>query len=151
MKRSLSCAIASFAILSLLTGCTKQYVTEEHYIIKGDSFSTQYIVADKHDWRINGEAGYEDCYLYQTFDVSEIDGKVMEDGAVLVYLVDADNRDNILPLMRPYDDVIPFVYENIRYDVEVGELTVIIESSDFSYVVPEGDYSFKVVIMSHAD
>ncbi|MCQ2066691.1 MAG: hypothetical protein MJY65_03415 [Bacteroidaceae bacterium] len=153
MKKSVIIATAAVMLAGLVSGCTKRYVTEEfiteEYYVDGDKFDVVYETAYGDSWKRNGRVGSEGCYLYQTIRVPEITEDVIENGAVVVYLVDADGRDNMLPYMRPYQDVYPFVYENIRCDVAKGELTIIIESSDFDVVVPSGDYSFKVVILHH--
>ncbi len=64
----------------------------------------------------------------------------------MVYLVDADGRDNILPYVFPVDNGHELIMQNIRYDVEAGKVTMAIEWQDFRKY-NQGDYEFKVCIL----
>ena len=137
--------LLSAIALPFLTGCEK-YVTEQYYT-QGATIETYYVTAKARDWRENGVEGKEGYYMYQSFKFPEIDNSVVENGAVLVYMIDGNGRDNQLPLAIPYEDEYPFVLENIRYDVIEGELTTIIECTDFLYAPRSMDIDFKVVVI----
>lgn len=140
--------ILTLASLSLM-GCGDVYKTVQEYeIIKqGTDLFTDYIDARNADWKLSGREGNPGCYLYQEYKFDEITDRVLESGAVLVYLVDGDGRDNILPYVLPFDNGREIVMQNIRFDVERGILTLIIEWQDFK-CYQQNDYRFKVCILS---
>lgn len=110
---------------------------------------TDYIEAKGTAWSLSGDEGMPGFYVYQQFNFPEINDVVLEKGAVLVYMVDADGRDNILPYVYPvlYQNS-RILMQNNRYDVEKGKLTLIIEWEDFkNYVNPNETFSFKVCIL----
>ena len=131
-----------------LSGCT----FHEHYdtyevVQQGTDMFVDYIEAKGNDWIPSGTEGQPGFYVYQEFKFPEITEKVLNDGAVLVYLVDADGRDNILPYVFPVDNQQGLILmQNIRFDVEKGILTIIIEWQDFKKYI-QGDYEFKVCIL----
>lgn len=141
-----------FTVLSalLLCGCGDVYRTYETYEIvkQGTDMFVDYIDAKGNDWASSGTEGKAGFYVYQEFRFDEINHDVLENGAVLVYLVDADGRDNILPYVFPVEnDYHELLMQNIRYEVEEGILTIVIEWQDFiKYHQP--DYTFKVCILS---
>ncbi|MBR4811126.1 MAG: hypothetical protein IK039_05125 [Bacteroidaceae bacterium] len=131
----------------LMSGCT----FHEHYdtyevVQQGTDMFVDYIVAKGNDWIPSGNEGQPGFYIYQEFEFPEITQNVLENGAVLVYLVDADGRDNILPYVFPVDNGQDLLMQNIRFDVEKGILTIVIEWQDFRKY-PQGDYDFKVCIL----
>ena len=131
----------------LLSGCT----FHEHYdtyevVQQGTDMFVDYIDAKGQDWKLSGTEGQPGCYVYQEFRFDEITDAVLENGAVLVYLVDADGRDNILPYVFPVDNGQELIMQNIRFDVEKGILTIVIEWQDF-FKYTQGDYRFKVCIL----
>jgi len=137
------------SVLFLLSGCDI-HTTE---IVKPgvDIFHT-YIDVNAGDWKASGRAGAPGYYIYQEFDFKEITNKVLREGAVLVYLVDGDNRDNMLPYVFPFDNGRNIVMENIRFEAEKGILTLVIEWQDFdAYVNDLSDMRFKVCILSPGD
>ena len=65
---------------------------------------------------------------------------------MVAYFIDADGRDNMLPYLLPYYDnnIGDYYYENVRFDVSRGEITFIIEDSDFNHANIPSHMSFKV-------
>ena len=131
----------------LLCGCEFHDTYETYEIVKqGTDMFVDYIPAKGNEWLDSGTEGQPGFYIYQEFEFPEITENVLNNGAVLVYLVDADGRDNILPYVFPVDNGHELIMQNIRYDVEKGILTVIIEWQDFKKYI-QGDYKFKVCIL----
>ena len=144
---------AVFTIVSalLICSCGDVYRTYETYEIvkQGTDMFVDYIDVKGSDWLpSNAEEGKPGFYVYQNFIFDEINFDVLENGAVLVYLVDGDGRDNILPYVFPVENEYrELLMQNIRYDVEEGVLTIIIEWQDFRKYI-QNDYKFKVCILS---
>ena len=142
--------IIPLATLALLfCSCGDVYRTYETYEIvkQGTDMFVDYIEARGTDWQLSGTQGTPGCYVYQEFSFKEINQEVIDKGAVLVYLVDADDRDNILPYVFPVDNGHELIMQNIRYEVERGILTIVIEWQDFKKYI-QGDYKFKVCILT---
>lgn len=142
--------IPLFAATLLLCSCGDVYRTYETYEVvrPGVEMFTDYIDARGEDWITSGTAGQPGCYVFQEFKFPEITNAVLDKGAVLVYLVDIDNRDNILPYVYPVrNESGQKIMQNIRYDVEKGLLTLIVEWGDFRRYSVE-DFKFKVCILS---
>lgn len=137
------------AIVLLFSGCDI-HTTE---IVKpGVDMFTDYIDANKADWNSAGREGDPGFYLYQEFKFGEITNRVLRDGSVLVYLVDADNRDNMLPYVTLFDNGRNIIMQNIRYEVEKGILTLVIEWQDFCSYKPDlNNLKFKVCILVPGD
>lgn len=142
--KQLAMCVMSLLALSVLFGCT---VNENHY---GTEMKTINILAYQDAWyTTNVPMGTKGYYMYQEFSFPEINNSVLNTGAVLVYYIDNAGRDNILPLVLPYEDgSYDEITENIRYECENGILTIIIESSDFSSAERNSDMPFKVCILS---
>lgn len=140
MKKAL---ISLFTCTLLLCGCS--YDTYE----LGTDMTVTYVTAYKQDW-ISEETGigYD---LYQSFQIKDITQDVINNGAVLVYLVDEKkDRDNMLPFVFPVrvagtQDII---LQNIRFDVEKGWLSIVIEWADGLDSEVTDDYKFKVCVMA---
>lgn len=131
----------------LLGGCQFHDTYETYEIIKqGTDMFVDYIQVDKNQWLNSGTPGQPGFYVYQEFEFPEIDNEVINNGAVLVYLVDGEGRDNILPYVFPVDNGHDLLMQNIRYEVERGILTIVIEWQDFQRY-DQGDYEFKVCIL----
>lgn len=151
--------LATFALL--FCGCGDVYRTYETYEIvkQGTDMYVDYIDAKKGEWIPSGTEGETGFYIYQEFFFDEITDYVLDKGAVLVYLVDGDGRDNILPYVFPVDNGHDLLMQNIRYDVcrdkvlvkgkevETGIVTLIIEWQDAQKYVQKDDYRFKVCIL----
>lgn len=143
--RKFLCTAIMASTLPLLTGCIKGDIEEYYY--EGSTVFVDYVIAPENAWYAHGTPRKEGSYMFQTFSFPEITTQVLEDGFVLVFMVDQsipNGRDNILPFILPYNDRST---ENIRYDYEKGKLTVIIESSDFVNYPRTGPLLFKICIM----
>ena len=79
----------------------------------------------------------------------EITNKVIENGIVVAYFIDNSGRDNMLPYLLPYFDqnINDYYYENVRFDISRGEITFIIEDSDFEHANIPNLMKFKVSIV----
>lgn len=135
-----SMLIALFAVFAF-SGCEYDVINE------GLDMDVIYIDAKKKNWQLSGVEGEEGCFQFQEFTFPEITNAVLDKGAVLVYYIDGEGRDNILPLVLPYDDGRETVIETIRFDCERGMLTLLIEASDFMAFLPDRDIKFKVCIL----
>lgn len=139
--------ISLVSLTLLLSSCHIHETYETYEIVKqGTDMFVDYIDAKGDKWQLSGTEGQPGCYVYQEYSFGEITDEVLEKGAVLVYLVDAEGRDNILPYVFPVDNGHELVMQNIRYDVEKGIVTLIIEWQDFHTYI-QGDYRFKVCIL----
>ena len=135
----------------MLCGCDVYRTYETYEVVKqGTDMFVDYIDAKGDKWERSGIEGNPGFYVYQEYRFDEITDDVLDKGAVLVYLVDADGRDNILPYVFPVDNGYELIMQNIRYDVEKGILTIIIEWQDFKKY-EQGDYRFKVCILQPGD
>lgn len=141
MKAILNTFCLAFAALFAFSGC--------NYTVLNDGIEMEvvYIEAKIKNWQLNGEEGTEGCYQYQEFNFPEITSSVLEKGAVMVYYIDKEGRDNMLPLVLPYESGRETVVENIRFDCEKNRLTLIIEATDFMAFPPDRDIKFKVCIL----
>jgi len=117
----------------------------------GTKMFTDYIKANYEGWNREGRAGDAGFYMWQKFEFKEINKKVMDDGAVMVYFIDEEGRDNTLPYVFPVDNGRYSLLENIRFRVEKGFLTIIVEWSDSEEYAIDYDMRFKVCIMSQED
>lgn len=138
MKGLLKTLVVALFVAFTFAGCSYEVGVDMEVI---------YIDAKKNNWQISGKEGEEGCYQFQEFKFPEITNAVLNEGAVLVYYIDKDGRDNMLPLVLPYDEGRETVIETIRFDCEKGYLTLIIESSDFMAVPSSRDIRFKVCIL----
>jgi len=136
-------------MMVLLSGCD---INTTEVVKPGVDIFTDYIDVKANDWKPAGVAGDPGFYIYQEYGFKEITNLVLREGAVLVYLVDADNRDNALPYVSPFDNGRNIVMQNIRFEVEKGILTIVVEWQDFdSYVRDLRDMRFKVCVLSPGD
>ena len=117
----------------------------------GTKMFTDYIKANYDGWHREGRAGDAGFYIWQKFEFKEINKSVIDDGAVMVYFIDENGGDNVLPYVFPVDNGREFVMQNIRYRVEKGFLTIIVEWSDSEEYAIDYDMRFKVCIMSQED
>lgn len=141
MKKVFLLLITAIVVLS---GC--EFNTTK--IVEGTEMFSDEIVARKgNKWNPAGTPGKEGCYVYQEFEFKEIDRSVLKSGAVLVYLIDANNRDNQLPYVHSFDDGRNIVTENIRFEVERGLLTIVVTWDDFNRYDINEDMKFKVCIL----
>ena len=138
MKGLLKTLVVALFVAFTFAGCSYEVGVDMEVI---------YIDAKKNNWQISGTEGEEGCYQFQEFKFPEITNAVLNEGAVLVYYIDKEGRDNMLPLVLPYDEGRETVIETIRFDCEKGYLTLIIEASDFMAVPSSWDIRFKVCIL----
>ncbi|MBQ6956741.1 MAG: hypothetical protein IJP80_09030 [Bacteroidales bacterium] len=128
-----------------LTGCTKEYITEEYITNATQVFTHEYTIVPN-DWHRNqGNEPGMDNYIYATFENSDITDEVDLSGSVtadawLIY----NNGDNLsswhpLPYVYPIeinvtnDDGttgIAIVPETLRMEWEIGTVTFIIQDLD---------------------
>lgn len=135
-----------FAVIFLMTGCDVHKTYETYEVVSGVDLKVVYLEVRDNAWETVNNPD-EGCFLYQTFDnVPEITQKVLNNGAVLAYLIESDGeieRENILPYVFPLDNG---VMKNIRFDYSLGEFTVISEWSD-SHLYAGGNCLIKVCIL----
>lgn len=117
----------------------------------GSKMFTDYIKAYRDGWVREGRAGDAGFCLWQKFEFKEINKNVMDDGAVMVYFIDENGGDNVLPYVFPVDNGRELVMQNIRYRVEKGFLTIVVEWSDSEEYAIDYDMRFKVCILSQDD
>lgn len=149
MKKVLLTLVSALLLLS----CGDVYRTYETYEIvkQGTDMFTDYVTVHGDEWfKSSTPEGKPGFYVYHEFTFDEINDDVLNKGAVLVYLIDANNRENILPYVYPVqDDKGRQFMQNIRYEVEKGLLTIAVEWEDFyDYTDRNADYVFKVCILS---
>lgn len=127
------------AIPCLMTSCIKE---EDVHIHNYGIVKTFYIDVYSNHWVDRNDLPY----IYASFSAPEITKEVIENGIVVAYFIDADERDNMLPYLLPYYDnnIGDYYYENVRFDVSRGEITFIIEDSDFNHANIPSHMSFKV-------
>lgn len=138
MKGLLKTLVVALFVAFTFAGCSYEVGVDMEVI---------YIDAKRNNWQISGKEGEEGCYQFQEFKFPEITNAVLNEGAVLVYYIDKEGRDNMLPLVLPYDEGRETVIETIRFDCEKGYLTLIIEASDFMAIPSSWDIRFKVCIL----
>ncbi len=146
MKAKLLVAVA-FCLAAV--GCTTGDVYHNETIIQGVTLFNDVIEVQGNEWRESGQKGNPGYYLYREFKFPEITASVVKNGAVLVYLIDGENRYNILPYVHPLEnDINNLVMQNFRYEVEPGILTLVVEAQDFwDYIPMNSNYKFKVCII----
>lgn len=147
----------------LLCGCDI-YKTYETYNVYGTNITTYEINTPNDKWKesiVNGE-GINGYYVYQQFIFPEITDEVFRKGSVQVYLVETVQAENpkdsytckhILPYVYPRDIIEGNdrfqIMQNIRYEVEPGLLTIVVEWQDF-YRCDLEDFKFNVCILTPA-
>ena len=96
-------------------------------------------------------------YYYSQWQNVDITHDVIDNGVVLVYYIDAEGRDNLLPYTfynREVDTAgnVSYYQERIEYDVEPGIITFKIKDSDFGTtqsMANIGPMQFKVSTISN--
>lgn len=133
--------ILALAVLPfLLAGCTKETIVHVHQ----GCVESFYIDVEPRHWV--DDPGL--TYIYATFVAPEITADVINNGIVVAYYIDGDGRDNMLPYLLPYRDgnTDYLYYENVRFDMSPGEITFIIEDSDFEHASVVSPMKFKVSV-----
>lgn len=121
MKKTIITMLAVVAMAFGLTSCEHQTMRSVEVTIYPS------------DWVTNSQVNY----YFATVDWDELDGDVIDYGTVNAYLIQ-NGRQNLLPLVTPItyynvdgidgNDIT--VAENIRFDLEYGRITFIIEDMD---------------------
>lgn len=141
MKKFLLPILACFL---LFTSCTeKARIVTSYYTVHNDQ------------WRQSNNPAIDGNYFYSVWENIDITPDVIERGVVMVYYIDADGRDNILPFTQYLigtDGSGNTVYyqERLEYDIEVGKITFKIKDSDFSTDISMqniGEMKFKVCVI----
>lgn len=133
--------ILALAVLPfLMAGCGKETIVHVHQ----GCVESFYIDVYPNHWVDD----YDLPYIYASFSAPEITPDVIEDGIVVAYYIDGDGRDNMLPYLLPYRDgnTDYLYYENVRFDMSPGEITFIIEDSDFEHANVVSPMKFKVSV-----
>ena len=113
---------------------------------------THYINVETTDWNSYNNPSNPEVYTYATFDDDAITKNVIEQGAVLAYVV--ESQDNLLPYVFPQDlydgggNYVTTIMQNYRFDLNEGQITFILEASDKELYWPSNKLQFKVVIFS---
>ncbi|MCR4813074.1 MAG: hypothetical protein K5867_10845 [Bacteroidales bacterium] len=125
------------------TGCKKDRMIET------TNMETCYYTVKPNMWL----AAPNNEYMYASFENSAITPNVIENGCVVAFLVDADNRDNPLPYEMFLEDQGNFYSETFSYDVSfengTGMITFKFAASDQQNsvgIANYGDMSFKVCV-----
>ena len=119
----------------------------------GTQINTYYFEVFPNQWKSYGDWGSPGYYCYAEKTLPELSPSVIEEGAVLVYVL-FDGYDHQLPYIIPsYDYNYDYGYYStiIRYDLQAGKIGFIVEDSDFETPLPpygNGSVLFKVVIIS---
>ena len=121
MKKTILTMLAAVAMVFGLTSC-------EHQTMRSVEVTIQ-----PSEWVTNSQVNY----YFATVRWDELDGDVIDYGTVNAYLIQ-NGRQNLLPLVTPItyynvdgiagNDIT--VAENIRFDLEYGYITFIIEDMD---------------------
>ncbi|MDR0694250.1 MAG: hypothetical protein LBF81_02995 [Prevotellaceae bacterium] len=128
----------------LLPACTPQEaIVPDTYLVAETFYLTvQPRPAPAGDWQsINSGS---DFYIYAEKNLPAITHSVIETGVVIAYHV--GDYDNLLPYIRSYA---AGSFEVIRYDIQAGKITFIIESNEASLPPIPDNYAmeFKVVVL----
>ncbi len=141
MKKLLLPLIAMFLMLS---GCgEKAHVITSYYKVNSNQWEASVT--------LNNDGTYTTNYYYSEWENIDITPDVINEGVVLVYYIDDDNRDNILPYTLYFtDNGVPY-QERIEYDVERGKITFKVKTSDFGPTSmntnPNNPMRFKVCVI----
>lgn len=139
----------NFFVLLAIVSATLSSCIEGDTIVEGAAVRTDYITVHPNQWLDNKAPGTPGHYIYATVNLPVISQYMLESGLVIAYYL--EQQDNVLPYTRPYVYTDGFLYtETIRFDVEVGKITFIIEASDFSS--PDNiDYNMKFKVITIAN
>lgn len=154
MKRILFIPLLS--LLFATVGCTK----EETVVVQSSSYVyTVYPQVYANEWEESynmqdngtGSGTYTINYLYYTYADNHISQPFLENSFLLTYYVDENEYDVPLPAVIHSADGLHSAI--VRYDVQLGSVTFILESLDDDYnalrnFVPE-TMSFKVCMMMY--
>ena len=138
------------ALLFATMGCTK----EETVVVRNNTYVyTEYPQVNSNEWtasyNLRPDRTYTTNYLYYTYTNAYIDEYLVNNSFVLTYYVDENGYDVPLPaIIRSADGNHSAI---IRYDVQLGSVTFILESIDGDYTALQNfipaTMSFKVCMM----
>jgi hypothetical protein len=132
MKKLLLIGLVAFLLPACTVNGPDTYVVAETFYI---------IVSPVGDWKTRNSDN--DFYIYAEKNLPAITRNVIENGVVMAYYL--DDYDNLLPYIRSYDTGL---FEVIRYDIQEGKITFIIESNDQNLPPPvTSQMEFKVVVL----
>ena len=119
----------------------------------GTQISTHYFEVYPEQWSTAGRSGSAGYYCFADIRFNALTSLVIDDGAVLVYFISevADQEyDNLLPYITHFKIGGTSYTRVIRYDLQVGKLSLIVEDSDFNTPLPPfgGTVQIKVVVIS---
>ena len=145
MKKLILPIIAS---LLLFAGCR-----EKAHII------TTYYSVEQNQWSVYPENSASPDYIYSSWENIDITPEVIDEGVVLVYFIDEEGRDNLLPytIYHLDDNGVPY-QERIEYDIEFdkslgcGVITFKLKATDFHILQSTqnaGTMLFKVCVISN--
>lgn len=135
------------AMVLLFAGCTeKAHIITNYYNVHNDQWDAAITTYP--------DGTYTTNYYYSEWENVDITPDVIDEGIVLVYYIDDNNRDNLLPYTlnhEPYvDDNGNQVYyqERIEYDIERGKITFKVCPTDFGVAEVNSDLMrFKVCVI----
>lgn len=138
------------ALLFATVGCTK----EETVIVQSSAYVyTEYPQVRANEWTpsfdLHDDGTYTTNYLYYTYENGYISENLLEDSFVLTYYIDDHNYDVPLPAVIKSADGLHSAL--IRYDIQLGSVTFILESLDGDYTALQNfipaSMTFKVCMM----
>jgi len=118
----------------------------------GTQINTYYVSVQPNQWKDFGVFDSTGYYCYVEESLSAITPAVIDNGAILVYVIVAENGqdyDHQLPYMLPFY-VGGYFTRVIHYDLQPGKIGFVVQDSDFKTPLPpfNGTVQFKVVIIS---
>lgn len=138
------------AVLFAMVGCTK----EETVIVQSSAYVyTEYPQVKANEWvpsyDLHPDGTYTTNYLYYIYENGYINQNLLNDSFVLTYYIDDNNYDVPLPAVITSADGLHSAV--IRYDIQLGSVTFILESLDGDYTALQSfipaTMSFKVCMM----
>ena len=118
--------------------------------LNGAQISCEYFDIAPNEWKSDGSFGMSGYYVYAERDFSAITTSVINQGAIMGYLL-WGKYDHQLPYLDPFLDNGNDVTRIIRYDLQEGKIGFIVQDTDFKTLLPPfstDTVTFKVVIIS---
>jgi hypothetical protein len=139
-----------FLLFSALIVCSGCDIHKTEIIKPGVDIYTEYITVSSGQWKRNeisdGAAG---CYIYTTVPCKKIDRNVLDNGAVVVYMYDNEEGDNLLPYVFPVEIERGVTSQNIRFQLnKKGEITFVVEWGNAKIYTIDYDIKFKICIFA---
>ena len=140
-----------FLLFSAMIVCSGCDIHTTEIVKPGVDIYTEYITVSPGDWkRTVTPEGDTGCYLYYTVECKNIDRNVMDDGAVVVYMADDNEGDNLLPYVFPVEESNrgKILLQNIRFNVKKKYITFIVEWNDAEIYEINYKIKFKVCVFA---